>query len=1181
MPIGPFQVTGEQIERLASSFVQVINELLTLEARDAGMRGHQLRLDTRETADGGVDAEVLDASPTDWIPPGDSAWQFKSWNPGPADCATEFEKARWVRELVAGGAAYRLAVASRLTPLQVERRRKAILAEIAHQGIGTDAAKIQVLDGNAIARWATEFPSLAVNPLLGGPGYGVLTFDQWSSRRRHAFIWVEPPERTELIARIQADLADETKHEIRLQGQSGFGKTRVILEALRSDQWRSLVAYVPEADKAPTETLAFLLSGARSVVLVVDECDAHQHDVIAQLMPTEGEARLVTIGRPSTAVPQVPVISVGSLGDAIEALLEQNFPEVWAEARRFVAQHAAGNARYAILLAQKVRDTDARQAAAIIERDDVRQFFPELEGEDAFLASTLALFERVGWDAELRPQMEAVAKFVGLSVDDVERQGLRLESSGVLLRHGRYRSIEPHPLAVSLAAETWHAQSGRIVNALIPDAGRELNLSLFSRAADLGAYEPARRVLVSLMAPDGPFGSLETMEDHDLGPFLRELAVVAPEETANHLESLIASAQGDALSNQRRSRRDLVWALEKLAWHRATFDQAADSLLKLAMAENETYGNNATGTWVALFGTVLPATAALPSERLGYLQRVSQSTFPKSRELALQACQHGLQRSETVMVSAENQRGALVETRGGARTPAEAATYRLGLLGIAEELTLDSEPSVSAAAVTALLRSLMQLIDDPVIRPQYLAILLRLEGDAAERLWREVQHLETMASRSKRDAFAELVADLAQRVPEPSPDRELQLLLETDPWVMDADTVRARLISLLTGTSGQELFEDALSLSRRTPLRNGWVLGEALFQISPDLTRDTLVGIAEVNPSTVAAFLRGATQDGDRFAFDHLLDSPGLALPARTILELTIRGPVSRSARIRVQSIIRALPVAEAARAMFGWRHATSARDLVRILRNWLPRLEGQTDYNAAVDWTSAWLHDHRRIQIELRAVLLELLRRRVDYGQLGNERWDWARIAERLLTRDPAGIAGLVISVMNDGSQVVLEEDEEARLLARAASLAPGRVWALLATNLGKDGWRLAMSIQGWLLPVLPMNVVTRWVKYSIKRARKVASLTKPTEGSLLLVEWLLVKFPNDRAITSSLLSSYVSGSWVGPWSHRITNQLSELASWRNDERWQPELREWAARAAAALEHDLRGALQEEAEHP
>jgi len=81
---------------------------------------------------------------------------------------------------------------------------------------------------------------------------------------------------------------------------------------------------------------------------------------------------------------------------------------------------------------------------------------------------------------------------------------------------------------------------------------------------------------------------------------LIQVAIITPSDVTTHLASLIDVASDDELRSMKTIRRNLIWALEKLVWHSATFEAAADMLLRLALAENETFSNNATGTWVSL-----------------------------------------------------------------------------------------------------------------------------------------------------------------------------------------------------------------------------------------------------------------------------------------------------------------------------------------------------------------------------------------------------------------------------------------------------------------------------------------------------------------------------------------------------------------------------------------------------
>ena len=94
-------------------------------------------------------------------------------------------------------------------------------------------------------------------------------------------------------------------------------------------------------------------------------------------------------------------------------------------------------------------------------------------------------------------------------------------------------------------------------------------------------------------------------------------------------------------------RREVVWALERIAVWRELFSDAARLLLKLAEAENEKHiDNNATGVFADLFtpgqGPVAP-TEASPEERFPVLKEALEHDSKERRTIALMACDHALQ----------------------------------------------------------------------------------------------------------------------------------------------------------------------------------------------------------------------------------------------------------------------------------------------------------------------------------------------------------------------------------------------------------------------------------------------------------------------------------------------------------------------------------------------------------
>src|SRR6185312_12395948 len=85
------------------------------------------------------------------------------------------------------------------------------------------------------------------------------------------------------------------------------------------------------------------------------------------------------------------------------------------------------------------------------------------------------------------------------------------------------------------------------------------------------------------------------------------------------------------------TRRHLVWALEKMAFREDTFEKAAFLMLAFAAAENETWGNNATGQFKHLFPVFGASTAAGPTARLQVLDELIAANDPLRMPLVVDA----------------------------------------------------------------------------------------------------------------------------------------------------------------------------------------------------------------------------------------------------------------------------------------------------------------------------------------------------------------------------------------------------------------------------------------------------------------------------------------------------------------------------------------------------------------
>ena len=123
----------------------------------------------------------------------------------------------------------------------------------------------------------------------------------------------------------------------------------------------------------------------------------------------------------------------------------------------------------------------------------------------------------------------------------------------------------------------------------------------------------------------------------------RAFVVVSPDATSSALYRVISSlSYEERLAITGDVRRNLVWALEKLCFHPALFKESAWVLFLLAVAENETWSNNATGMFTQLNRVQLSGTGAKPSDRFGVLRKALELNDTKADLVVLKALEQAI-----------------------------------------------------------------------------------------------------------------------------------------------------------------------------------------------------------------------------------------------------------------------------------------------------------------------------------------------------------------------------------------------------------------------------------------------------------------------------------------------------------------------------------------------------------
>ncbi len=119
---------------------------------------------------------------------------------------------------------------------------------------------------------------------------------------------------------------------------------------------------------------------------------------------------------------------------------------------------------------------------------------------------------------------------------------------------------------------------------------------------------------------------------------LDHLVHLDPDLAMATIERIFGGLTDEELRGVDSGRRHLVWALERLAFRKESFDGAATLLRRLAAAETEKhFSNNATGQFKQLYQLYLSGTEAPPAARLLVLDDGLRSDNLKEREVCVSA----------------------------------------------------------------------------------------------------------------------------------------------------------------------------------------------------------------------------------------------------------------------------------------------------------------------------------------------------------------------------------------------------------------------------------------------------------------------------------------------------------------------------------------------------------------
>ena len=814
----PFEVTGEHVAVLTErTLPQLLRRLLSAEAQAQGLPAAGIHVAASiHTADGGEDGRIEWTGGPDrtrFLPSRLCQFQSKAGSIGPKTAGRGVLTRQgavkdMVRSALEAGGCYIMLCGHSYVQRQIEERERLIRETLRCAGLTIDDRQVDFRDADQIAAWANHHPPVAIwvkertQPGTIGPFH---SWSHWAGRAEHdGSPWVEDERLPGLRAWLREQLT-EPRSVCRIVGPSGIGKSRLTLEALGPTEeddaagrfLGDLMLYAVESEagsEAINGVVQTLADDEQRAVVVVDRCAPETHRILAgMVLRKSSRLSLVTIDDevPSGALDKTTYKVQEAPSSVTEAIVKQVLPGLPYEDQRRLERFSRGFPKIAVLVAQAW--TESRPIAHAMDDDLVDAFILGRKPQERNLllesAALLATFGLVNVEHPDGDQLgEIAARGRGLDAADLRAAVQRLIDRGAAQRRGRAVILQPRPIAMKLAERRWREWSREEWDVVLAgDASPELKVLAARQLAWINTTEAAPTVVQHVCRFGGPFDGVEGISRTDHAEVLSALAEVDPETVAGQIERCLDDVE-DPSTVEGDARHHLVWALEKIAFHPDSFEDGARLLLRLAVAENETCGNNATGQFKDLFPLLLGNTATDGDARLSVLDEAAETDDPRQRVIVVEALIAGSGMdnfSRFLGPESHGSRPALESWRPA--TDKEAAGYVYGCATrLAEFAARDDEAGRNARA--GLGRNLRGLAGSGFI--DTVETVVRQVGAAAG-YWPEalegLGHFLTYdAGRTDQEAASRVRTLIAELTPESLESRVRYLVTEM-PWDYPCD----------------------------------------------------------------------------------------------------------------------------------------------------------------------------------------------------------------------------------------------------------------------------------------------------------------------------------------------------------------------------------------------------------
>lgn len=1106
-------------------------------------------------------------------------------------------------------------------------------------------ASIAIASQSQIIGFLNPYPSLAL-ALNGRAEARFSTHLSWSSQAEMKRSFMPAPVQSEQIVSLQAELRrTERPVHLHVVGEPGVGKTRLVLEVTKEHDLKPFVIYCDGPDKIMASQLMSILTRDDSsfhAILVVDECDDDTRTRLwNKLQHHSPRIKLVTIYNEPADVSGITYVESTLLGkDEISAIIATyGVPPI--ESTRW-ADFCGGSPRVAHVVGENLKNNPADILKSPSTVDVWNRFIAggdtlgsEKVEERRLVLQYLALFKRFGLEQPVQDEAKTIAKLIEKTNPKITwarfHQIVNELKKRKILQGSTTLYITPKLLHIKLWADWW-TNYGTAFE--INDFASQLPLKLVDWFLEMFEYsrESAQALhrVRELLGPDGPFNDIEAFKSKRGAFFFRTLVLAAPEDGLKCLKRTIETCTKEELLEFEDGRRDIIYSLEHIALYRELFRDAARLLLKLAEAENETWGNNASGVFKELF-TLGPgrvaSTSAPPEDRLPILVEAFESSSSEIRKLALDACEQALEAVHFSKFGGLDEAGLRKGPEGW--TPKTYAewweAYRQIWQLLRERLESFTQPN-RQVGVNILLNRSRGLLSHTGLGSLVLETLQELLGKgfasrkAVLKEVIEVLHYDGKQLppdlRSKLDEFKQQLegSDFSSQL-----KRYVGMDLIEDKFDeegLEADFGDKRINELARqAVEDKSLLASELEWLVTSEAENGLKFGYQLgladetFEFLPILVQAHKDVTQNPNVYFLSGYFRALfernqpkwEEEVDKITQDSKMQP--------WIPELTWRsGPLTDRAANRILCLIQSDIVGFEHLRMFAYgsvtRHLSDC-----IFRKWIELLiqqKNKTALSIALDLSQFFYCRHESRyplpeDLGLRLLTHPSLFTPSEHKTEPMRDFNWSEMAKWFVKKYPARsleIAKVMLEHFGEDGTIVEDTyGSSIEVLNIIVEKFPEEVWDELKRFLGPPIDSRAFRINHWLrgdefsrgkgrvggiLALIPLKKLWEWVDADLNKrawylARMVPKVLFREQGKVCLVREVLVRYGHRKDVKSELMANFSTEGWRGLESSHLRGKRKYLLEFKSVET-NKNVRNWIDEYVAIMEKEIeRARIREE----